>query len=81
MKQFWAGLLVAAGILIMTTSGLCSAYVIISGLQAAFQMQDGPWPVLAYLWVPIITGGLPMLFGWVLYSNGQRLLARLKDDA
>lgn len=69
MTRFFGGLLLAIGILIMTSSGLCSLYIVVAGFTAA--MRD---PSLFLF--PLIIGGVPFAIGFGLYKWGRRLLRR-----
>ena len=67
MKRLAGGLLLAAGILVMTCSGLCSLYVIVAGFSDA--MRD---PSLI-LW-PLLFGGIPFLCGFGMFYGGRAIV-------
>jgi len=69
MRQFFGGLMLAIGILIMTGSGLCTLFVIGSGLST---MHIGE--ALTMLPLPLIVGGIPFLIGLGLFFGGRSLL-------
>jgi hypothetical protein len=69
MKQFFGGLLLAIGILIMTGSGLCTLWIIGMGLSS---MQIGE--ALSALPLPLIVGGVPFALGVGLFFIGRNLL-------
>lgn len=69
MTRLFGGLLLAAGILVMTTSGLCSLFVVIGGFGMVFQ---DPTVIL----LPVIIGGVPFVTGYGLYRWGRSLLRR-----
>ncbi|MDB5709157.1 MAG: hypothetical protein JWL96_1227 [Sphingomonas bacterium] len=69
MRQFFGGLLLAIGILIMTGSGLCTLWIIGSGLST---MRIGE--ALSMLPFPLIIGGIPFLIGLGLFFGGRSLL-------
>ncbi len=79
MNQLWAGLLVGAGILIMTCSGLCSAGFILFALQSALQGHERLSGLVMLPIYPLLFGGPPMLFGWALYRHGRRMQAQQRD--
>jgi hypothetical protein len=74
MKQLFGGLLLGVGILIMTTSGLCSLVVVVTGFGMA--LQD---PSIIIL--PLLIGGIPFALGFGLFYWGKRLLRRSDDQA
>ncbi len=76
MKQFFGGLLMAIGILIMTGSGLCSLVVIGMGLSS---MQIGE--ALSALWLPLVIGGVPFVIGLGMFFGGRALLRDSGDGA
>ena len=69
MTRLFGGLLIAAGILVMTTSGLCSLFVVIGGFELVFK---DPTVVL----LPVVIGGVPFVTGYGLYRWGRSLLRR-----
>ncbi|HSI17324.1 MAG TPA: hypothetical protein VK980_06115 [Sphingomonas sp.] len=74
MRQFFGGLLLAIGILIMTGSGLCTIVIIGMGLSS---MSIGE--ALSALPLPLIVGGVPFLIGLGMFFAG-RALARDPGD-
>lgn len=74
MKRLFGGLLQAAGILIMLTSGLCTVAVVgMSLTQAVFDPS-----ILIMGWLPLIIGGIPFMIGFGLFRLGRSL--RRKTD-
>jgi hypothetical protein len=69
MKQFFGGLLLAVGILIMTGSGLCTLVVIGIGLSGGMTANDA----LSALPIPLIVGGVPFIIGVGLFFLGRNL--------
>lgn len=69
MRQFFGGLLLAIGILIMTGSGLCTIVVIGMGLTSANIGET-----LTMLALPLIVGGVPFLVGLGMFFGGRALL-------
>ena len=69
MRQFFGGLLMAIGILIMTGSGLCTIVVIGMGLSSM-----SPGEALSALPLPLIVGGVPFIIGLGMFFGGRRLL-------
>jgi hypothetical protein len=69
MKQFFGGLLLAIGILMMTGSGLCTLWIIGVGLSS---MRIGE--ALAALPIPLIVGGIPFAIGLGMFFGGRALL-------
>lgn len=75
MKRLFGGLLLAAGIMIMLTSGLCTLVVI--GIGASEVARDPT--VLVALYLPLIVGGVPFAIGFGLYKWGRSLLRQPED--
>lgn len=73
MTRLFGGLLLAVGILIMTSSGLCSLYVTVVGFTAA--LRD---PTLFLF--PVVVGGLPFALGLSIYRWGRSLLRQADAD-
>lgn len=69
----FGGVLMAAGILIMTVSGLCSLFVVIGGFAEALREPS------IILW-PAAVGGIPFLVGFGLFRAGRGLLRRADHD-
>jgi len=69
MRQFFGGLLLAIGILIMTGSGLCTIVVIGMGLTSTSAGE-----ALTMLALPLIVGGVPFLIGLGMFFGGRSLL-------
>ncbi len=69
MKQFFGGLLLAVGILIMTGSGLCTLVVIGMGLSSGMGFAEA----LSALPLPLIVGGVPFLVGLGMFFGGRAL--------
>ncbi|MFA5964937.1 MAG: hypothetical protein WC804_13045 [Sphingomonas sp.] len=69
MKQFFGGLLLAIGILIMTGSGLCTIVVIGMGLSSGITVTEA----LSALPLPLIVGGVPFVAGVGLFFIGRNL--------
>jgi hypothetical protein len=74
VKQLFGGLLLAAGILIMTGSGLCSIAVIVMG---ASEVAKEPSALL----MPLLFGGIPFAAGFGLFKWGQWVLRRVDVGA
>jgi len=68
MRQFFGGLLLAIGILIMTGSGLCTIVVIGMGLTST-----SPGEALTMLALPLIVGGVPFVIGLGMFFVGRAL--------
>lgn len=75
MKQLFGGLLVAAGMLIMLTSGLCTVVVIGIGMTQAMMDPE----IIGAIYLPLIVGGAPFAFGFGLYKWGRSLLRKPED--
>ncbi|MBX9662607.1 hypothetical protein [Novosphingobium sp.] len=75
MKRLFGGLLLAAGILIMLTSGLCTVLVIGIGMTQA--MRDPG--ILGAIYLPLMVGGIPFMIGFGLYKWGRSLLRQPED--
>ncbi len=75
MKRLFGGLLLAAGIMIMLLSGLCTLAVI--GIGASEVARDPT--VLVALYLPLIVGGVPFALGFGLYKWGRSLLRQSED--
>ena len=73
MKQLFGGLLLGAGILIMTCSGLCSLIVVVMGFDVA--LHD-PSVIL----LPLLVGGIPFAIGFGLFQWGRVLLRQARND-
>lgn len=73
MKKLFGGLLLAVGILLMTTSGLCSLLVVIGGFQAALQ---NPGVIM----MPLVIGGVPFSIGFGAFWWGRSLLREDSAD-
>ncbi|WP_421838606.1 hypothetical protein [Novosphingobium sp.] len=69
MKRLFGGLLQAAGILIMLTSGLCTVAVI--GMTLTEVVRDPS--MIAAGWVPLLFGGIPFMAGFGLFRWGRSL--------
>lgn len=67
MKRLFGGLLLAAGILIMLVSGLCTLVVSVLGLSV---VAIDPSVIL----LPVMFGGIPFCIGFGLYKWGRSLL-------
>ncbi|WP_298168273.1 hypothetical protein [Novosphingobium sp.] len=76
MKRLFGGLLLAAGIMIMLTSGLCTLAVI--GIGASEVARDPT--VLVALYLPLIVGGVPFAIGFGLYKWGRALLRQPEEN-
>jgi hypothetical protein len=74
MKRFFGGLLIGAGILIMTCSGLCSLIVVVTGLGQAMHNPS-------LIMLPLIVGGIPFAIGFSVLQWGRWLLQRPDDQA
>ena len=76
MKRLFGGILLAVGILIMTCSGLCSAWIVIMGIGSIAQL--GP-SALTFLIVPAIIGGVPFAAGFGLFYWGRSLMREAQE--
>lgn len=74
MTRLFGGLLLAIGILVMTSTGLCSLYVTVVGFTAA--LRD---PTLFLF--PLVVGGVPFAIGLGFYRWGRSLLRRADADS
>jgi hypothetical protein len=72
MIRLFGGLLLGAGILIMTCSGLCSLVVVVMGIGQAIRKPS-------IIMLPLIVGGVPFAIGFGVFRWGQSLL-RQNDD-
>jgi len=70
MKQFFGGLLLAVGILIMTGSGLCTVVIIGGGLTSGTSLDQA----LSDLPLVLLIGGVPFALGLGLFFGGRALL-------
>ena len=73
IKRLFGGLLIAAGILVMPTSGLCSLLIVVSAFSEVIRE---PTAILG----PLLIGGIPFAVGFGMFRWGQSLLRRPKDD-
>ncbi len=69
MKQFFGGLMLAIGILMMTGSGLCTLAIIIFGAGGMSFSE-----AISMLPLPLIVGGIPFALGTGLFFIGRNLL-------
>ena len=69
MKQFFGGLMLAIGILMMTGSGLCTVAIIIFGASGMSFSE-----AISMLPLPLIVGGVPFALGTGLFFIGRNLL-------
>lgn len=73
IKRLLGGLLLGTGILVMTTSGLCSLVVVVMGYT---EVMREPSAIL----LPLTVGGIPFALGFGMFWWGRRLLRRSQDD-
>ncbi|MEO5866604.1 MAG: hypothetical protein ABIS14_14855 [Sphingomonas sp.] len=73
MRQFFGGLLLAIGILIMTGSGVCTVAVIYMGLVGGASAA----PAARSLLLPLTVGGIPFAVGIGLFVTGRSLLKKV----
>ncbi|UIJ44679.1 hypothetical protein LZK98_16720 [Sphingomonas cannabina] len=73
MKRLFGGLLLAAGILIMACSGLCSLVVVVSGFEVAIREPSA-------ILLPLIIGGVPFAIGFGAFTWGRWLLRQPDDE-
>jgi NhaP-type Na+/H+ or K+/H+ antiporter len=68
MKKMLGGILLAMGVLIAGTSGLCSLYFLVQFAARSQSSTDQ--------WLPqiLIVGGLPLAMGLGLFFVGRKLL-------
>ncbi|HET9628469.1 MAG TPA: hypothetical protein VFP14_03200 [Novosphingobium sp.] len=84
MNKLWGGILLAAGILIAGTSGLCSAEVLLSAITgmgngSAADPMDALVGIL-FMMVPVaLFGGVPFLVGVLMIRQGLKM-TREPDD-
>jgi len=72
MTQFFGGLLMAIGILVMACSGLCSLLVVVAGFTAVFQDPS-------IIFLPLLVGGIPFALGYGSFRLGRSLLRQAAD--
>jgi hypothetical protein len=70
--RLFGGLLLGAGILIMTCSGLCSLVVVVMGIGEAIREPS-------IIMLPLLVGGIPFAIGFGAFRWGRYLL-REPDD-
>lgn len=71
MKRFFAGLLIGIGLLIMTTSGLCSLTFAVKFWQ----------DINAFiLLVMLVCGGVPFAVGYGVFALGRLMLWEVRRD-
>ena len=75
MTKFFANLLVGAGVLIATLSGLCSLAVLVTSFGQIISRSPGWDSTLLLL---MIFGGIPLLVGVGLLALGLHLLRGAK---
>lgn len=75
MKRLFGGILIATGILLMTTSGLCTGYLVIS-----YFATGGVFDLWLALF-PAIIGGVPMAVGAAFFTWGRSLLRLARAEA
>lgn len=73
ITRLFGGLLLGAGILVMTTSGLCSLVVVVAGFSEAMREPSS-------ILMPLTLGGIPFALGFGMFRWGRWLLRRSKDD-
>jgi hypothetical protein len=66
MRRLFGGLLLGAGILLMTCSGLCSLIVLVAGFGEA--LRD---PSIILL--PLLVGGIPFATGFGAFALGRKV--------
>jgi hypothetical protein len=71
MKALLGGLMLAAGILICLTSGLCSVWFL--GMMLLEPNQNGAQDVLGMIGMVSVFGGVPFGIGVLLFALGRRL--------
>lgn len=71
MRALLGGLLLAAGVLICLTSGLCSAWFL--GMMLFEPNQNGAQDVLGMIGMVSVFGGVPFGAGVLLFAVGRRL--------
>lgn len=74
MKSTWGGILIAIGLIIMTLTGLCSAYFLIGFLGSGERGMEG----LAL--IPLVVGGVPFLAGLALFFWGRSLIRAARRE-
>ena len=76
MKVVLGGILLAVGILIAGASGLCSLYVIGTGLSSG----GSPGELLSDLPLVLMVGGIPFAVGVGLILGGRALIRSERRD-
>ncbi len=71
MRPLLGGLLLAAGIMICLTSGLCSAWFV--GMLLFEPNQNGAQNALGTIGLVTVFGGVPFGLGVLLFALGRRL--------
>ena len=66
LRKFLGATLIAAGSLIVVSAGLCTGAVVSADLR-------GPPNDFSALVLPLMFGGLPLLFGLLLFFIGRHL--------
>jgi hypothetical protein len=73
MRSLFGGLLLGIGILIMTSSGLCSLVVVFMGFSEAVRDPS-------IIMLPLLVGGVPFAIGFGLFWWGRWLLKTVRND-
>ncbi|WP_066722062.1 hypothetical protein [Sphingomonas pituitosa] len=71
MKRFFSGLLISIGLLIMTTSGLCSLSFVVNNWQYIDAFM---------LLLMLGFGGVPFAVGYGVFAAGRFMLWELRRD-
>jgi hypothetical protein len=81
MNRLFGGLLLAAGILMMTGSGVCSLAVIVLALKDFTPIEGGFDNWMAPLWalLAMAVGGGFFFLGFAMYKTGGDMGARPND--
>lgn len=76
MKRFLGGLLVAVGVLLAGTTGLCTGAVIVFSLPSAIR-QPGPLLSASPL---LLVGIIPCVLGVFITRAGLRMMRSSRDE-
>ena len=73
-SKFFGGLLIAAGVLIATLSGLCSLGLVASSIRTVLRGPAVATNLTMGLVVVAIFGGVPFLFGVAMVVGGRAMM-------
>ena len=75
-RRFFGGLLVAAGVLLATLSGLCSLACVVAVLDAALKGRTTPNNLLFQAVIVSAFGGLPFAAGIAVILAGRAVMKK-----